>query len=127
MHPKHRIWLETRAISQRLGYDTYDYLPGDEAAYPFVFIGEQFKQSARDSKDSDLNRTQVTVHVWHDNPRQRGTLTHMMDQIETNARAVKNLSGLTVEVLEADDQVIPDNSTGKDLMHGILEINYEYY
>lgn len=127
MHPKHIIWLEIKAISERLGYDTYDYLPGEEAAYPFVFIGEQFKQSNADSKESRENATQVTVHVYHDDPSQRGTLTSMMEQIEMRVWPLKNINGLPVDVEGTDDQVIPDNTTGADLMHGILEIDINYY
>ena len=65
-----------------LGYEVYDYLPSMEVGYPFVFIGEQFKQNERIHKDYLNARTQVTVHVWHNYPRKRGELSGMMDSIE---------------------------------------------
>lgn len=101
-------------------YTTYDYIPKD-VKMPFVFIGEQFNQMDRLQKDYLNGRTQVTVHVWHDDYKKRGTLSTMLGNIE---QAVRNK--YKANLVEANTQILADNSTGVDLLHGIVEFNIKY-
>ncbi len=107
--------------SVELGYDTYDYLPDERVDYPFVFIGEQFKQDERIHKDSLNGRTQITVHVWHNDYKKRGYLSNMMTELE---HAVRNKFGM--RLLQSDTRIIVDSSTGSDLLHGIIDFNIKY-
>lgn len=95
-------------------------MPGN-VPYPFVFVGEQLKQDVLIHKDYRNGETQVTVHVWHDNHKKRGTLSTMASNIET---AVKEKYGY--RVIEANFQMLPNSSTGADLLHGIVEFNIKY-
>lgn len=97
------------------GEMVYDYLPGD-ADYPFVFIGEQFSHNERWHKDNLDKQTQVTVHIYHNNWRQRGTVTKMMFDIE---KSIIKEFGINGELITT--QLLPDNSTGTSLMHATLE------
>lgn len=119
--PQEQIWINLRTLSAGLGYVTYDYLPDERASYPFVFIGEQFKQDVREHKDYLNGQTQVTVHVWHNDWKQRGTVMDMMAEIEQKVRERYRFN-----VLGVDTQVLTDNSTGSDLLHGILEVEIKY-
>jgi hypothetical protein len=118
--PQLRIWIDVRVLCSSLGYDVYDYLPGD-VNYPFVFIGNSFKQDERIQKDYLNGQTQVVVHVWHDDYKKRGTLSTMLGAIETAVRGKYKH-----DLAEANTQVIADNSTGADLLHGIIEFNIKY-
>lgn len=108
-------------ISVGLGYDTYDYLPDERTNYPFVFIGEQFKQDDRIHKDSLNGRTQITVHVWHNDYKKRGDLSNMMNQIEQKVRKKYEM-----RLLQANMQIIVDRSTGTDLLHGMIDLDIKY-
>lgn len=119
--PQQQIWTDIRMKCVSLGYEVYDYLPSMEVGYPFVFIGEQFKQNERIHKDYLNARTQVTVHVWHNNPRKRGELSGMMDSIEGIVRL-----DYKSRLKEANTQIIGDNTTGTDLLHGVLDFNITY-
>lgn len=107
--------------SVELGYDTYDYLPDHRADYPFVFIGEQFKVDTWRHKDHLNGQTQVTVHVWHNDWRRRGTVADMMAEIELAVRELYRFN-----VLGVNTQMLTDNSTGSDLLHGVLEIEIKF-
>ena len=72
-------------------------------------------------KDYLNGRTQVTVHVWHDDYKKRGTLSTMLGNIEQSVRD-KYKSNL----IEANTQILSDNSTGASLLHGIVEFNIKY-
>lgn len=120
MTPEQKIFTKIRMLCVDLGYDVYDYLPGD-VDYPFVFIGEQFKQDERINKDKLNKSTQVTVHLYHNNYRQRGTFTTMMNNIERAIRSEYRHCGELI-----DTQILFDNSTNTPLLHGILETNINY-
>lgn len=122
MTPQRRIWIDVRMISVELygAYCVYDYIPKD-VKMPFIFIGEQFNQMDRLQKDYLNGRTQVTVHVWHDDYKKRGTLSTMLGNIEQSVRD-KYKSNL----IEANTQILADNSTGASLLHGIVEFNIKY-
>lgn len=104
-----------------LGYDVYDYMPDSRASYPFVFIGEQFQQDNRKQKDYLNGRTQVTVHVWHNDPYKRGSFVRMMDNIETKVRR-----HYKADLANVTSQKLNDNSTSQDLLHGVLEFDINF-
>jgi len=120
MSPDQQIYSRVYSLILGLGYDTYSYLPGD-VVYPFVHIGEQFKQNERLHKDRLNAQTQLTVHVWGNDWRRRGDITKMMYAIE---RAIVKEFGVRGE--DISTQLITDNSTNTPLMHGIVDINITY-
>ena len=114
--PEQRIYTAIRRICKELGYSVYDYLPDSKAGFPFVVLGEQFSQNIREHKSHLNKRTQVTVHFWHNDWRKRGSLTKMMRDVELGI-----ISEFKVNGEDISTQILPDNSTGSDLYHGILE------
>ena len=52
-------------------YDTF--LPPDGTPYPFVYLADS-QQNDQNTKSEVIGRVSKTFHVWHDNPRQRGTV-----------------------------------------------------
>ena len=112
-----------RLASETLyGDSVYDYNPPEGTAYPFIRVAEQFKQNRRLHKNNLNGDTQITLHFWHDNVRQRGTLTKMMSDVEN---AVINQYGVRGE--DINMRVMDDNTTSVTLLHGILEINIKRY
>lgn len=97
-----------------LGYRVYDVNP-EEVEYPYVVMGEQFKQNYREHKDGIYQQTQVSLHVWHNNPRQRGTFTSMIDRIELGIIDRFGVNGEDITV-----QVIGDPED-RNLLHGIID------
>ena len=114
--PEQKIYTQIRRICDELRYSTYDYLPDSKAEYPFVVLGEQFSQNIREHKDYLNKRTQITVHFWHNDWRKRGSLTKMMRNVELGIIREFKVNGEDISM-----QILPDSSTGSDLLHGILE------
>ena len=114
--PEQKVYGQLRkSIATELGYSVYDYLPSS-AEYPFVVLGEQFSQSVRTNKDRRNKDIQTTIHVWHNDWRQRGTVSAMLREIELAVIRDYGVDGENISI-----QIITDNSTGSDLLHGILE------
>lgn len=124
MNPEQRIFTAIRTLCVELfgNEKVYDYTPPERAGYPFVHIGEQSKQNIRMHKRHLSGDTQVLIHFWHNNERQRGTFTKMMDDVET---ALIERYGVDGE--QINTQVLKDNSTAVTLLHGVMEINIKNY
>lgn len=116
--PLQGVYTRLRKLCVDTGYDTYDYRPG-EVAYPFIFLGEQFKQNERLSKDGLTPRTQITVHVWHNNQKKRGTFTSILEDIENGIIREFGVRGEDIRVNVLDD---PEDSS---LIHGVVEVNIQ--
>ena len=115
--PEQKVYTQLRyAVEEELGYSVYSYLPDSKAEYPFVVLGEQFSQSVRTNKDRRNKDVQTTIHVWHNDWRQRGTVSKMLREIELAIIREYGVDGEDIAI-----QINPDNSTGSDLLHGILE------
>ena len=87
MDPQQELFtkLLTEIKALELGYDVYDgFLPPDGTPYPFVYLADS-------QLIDDANKTAVfgsvhqTIHVWHNNPRQRGTVSKMLLAIKLHA------------------------------------------
>ena len=102
--------------------EVFDYIPPEDTPYPFIRVGEVFKQNRRNHKQDLDGDIQVSLHFWHDSVYERGTLTKMMHDAEI---AIIDKFGVRGE--EINSRVMEDTTTSITLLHGILEINIKRY
>lgn len=83
---------------QKSGYDVYDgFLPPDGTPYPFVYLADS-QQTDDANKTAVFGNVYQTIHVWHNNPRQRGTVSKMLLAIKSACRRLdhtENLHGMS--------------------------------
>lgn len=121
--PEQAIHDAIFAISLQLGYQTYNYRPGNETIYPFVFVGEIFEQSRR-TKSNLFGDYQVTVHIYANDPkRDRMKVTTMQNNIKHAFYQLKRVNSYQVIPKRHNGQIITENSTGSSFIHGILELD----
>ena len=103
------------------GYTVYDgVLPPDGTPYPFVYMGD-FRQADREHKNAVTGIVYPTIHLWHNNPRQRGTVSRMLSDIKAVCRSIDHTSNFAWLIRSVNSQIIPDNTTKTPLLHGVVE------
>jgi len=122
--PQQQIFDAVFLLSLNLGYHTYDFLPPKGAAYPFVYVGEQFDQDSQ-TKTSVYGRVQQTVHVFH-TVRNRRDVTDMMDAIKAECRKLKRTENFHVTVKNITSQIQNETAGTEQLKHGIIEIDFQF-
>lgn len=109
-----------RELVERYPGMVYDgELPGPETEYPFIYLGE-FNQTDRETKSVILGSIPVTVHVWHDRPDQRGTVSGLNMAVKSALRSAVHRD-YSFLVRNVKSRIIPDNTTKVPLVHGIVE------
>ena len=108
------------------GYDVYDgALPPEDTPYPFVYLADS-------QQIDDANKTAVfgsvyqTIHVWHNNPKQRGTVSAMLLAIKDVCRKVEYTKNFAWYVANVDQRILADDTTKTPLLHGILDIEFRF-
>ena len=77
MDPQQELFTKLLTEIKALGYDVYDgFLPPDGTPYPFVYLADS-QQTDDANKTAVFGNVYQTIHVWHNNPRQRGTVSKM--------------------------------------------------
>mgnify|MGYP002574230571 CR=1 FL=1 len=122
--PDQLLHDEMYRISCELGYNTYTYLPPDDAAYPFVVMGET-TVLPQATKSQLIGRLSSTVHVWG-RVDDRKTLSDMAGQLMSSFFAIKNIGGkqFSAEINQSSIDSNRDNSTDEVLYHFII---YTYF
>ena len=121
MSPEQRIRIRTRVLLENLGYPVFNYLPSGERGFPLLHLGEQFKQNERLHIDKLNGRTQLTVHVWHNDVRQEGTVMGITYQVEQMFLKEFGIKGEDIST-----EIVVDDSTDSRLLHGIINVNIQY-
>lgn len=104
------------------GYTVYDgVLPPENTPYPLVYMGD-FRQADREHKAAVTGIVYPTIHLWHNNVRQRGTVSRMLLDIKTVCRSIARTSNFAWVIRNVNSQIIPDNTTKTPLLHGIVEL-----
>lgn len=124
MSPEQRIYTAIRKICADIVGETnlYDKLPGDNAPYPFIQIGDQFSQSVRENKDHLDKDTQVIIHIWHDNYAERGVVSGIIHQLE---KAIERTFGPDGEIYNSSiipHRITNTSATNRMLLHGIVDV-----
>lgn len=126
MDPQQELFTKLLTEIKALGYDVYDgFLPPNGTPYPFVYLADS-------QLIDDANKTAVfgsvhqTIHVWHNNPRQRGTVSKMLLAIKNVCRKLDHTENFAWNVRNVNQRILPDTTTKQPLLHGLLEIEFSF-
>ena len=79
MDPQQELFSELLLKMKELGYDVYDtFLPPKGTPYPFIYLADS-QQTDTPNKTAVFGNVSQTIHIWHNNPRQRGTVSKMLE------------------------------------------------
>lgn len=124
MEPQQQLFTRLRKALPELGYDVYDGdLPPDGVPYPFIYLGEnETIDSLR--KDAVQGTVYQTIHVYSNDIRRRGTMSHILFAVKTVLRQIEADGGWCME--SCNTQIMPDTTTSEPLLHGIIEAGFKF-
>lgn len=130
MDPQQELFSALRkALVEEFGEGTiYDsVMPPENTPYPFVYLADAI-QTDMDLKGAVIGEVSITVHVWHDDPKARGTVSDMMLRIKKRAREIERTKDRSWMIRNnlTSQRIIADTTTKAPLLHGIVSLNYYF-
>ena len=108
------------------GVGVYDTdLPPEDTPYPFVYLAD-CSESDQATKNEIIGETNLTLKVWHDNIRQRGTVSGILADIKKICRSIEHTAHYAWNMQRPTQRITPDNTTKQPLLMGILEVGYKF-
>jgi hypothetical protein len=124
--PQQELFTTLKLSLKAKGLSVFDgVLPPDDTPYPFVYLGDS-QQIDDANKSAVFGNVHQTIHIWHNNPKQRGTVSEMMLTIKTVCRQILHTKNFAWSVRNINQRILPDNSTDTPLMHGVLEVEFYF-
>lgn len=121
-----RLLVDMKTYFEEQGYGVYDgNLPPENTPYPFVYMGD-FRQSDMDTKSQTIGSVFPTIHVWHNDPMQRGTVSAMLLAICSICRRVKNTDNFSWLMCDVTQNINHDDTTKQLLLHGTFEAEFKF-
>lgn len=118
------LFDEIFAISQSLGYDTYDYKPVNEVAYPFVEI--ESSQTVHLVNKTDVKgNVIVSLSVWGLH-KKRKQVSEMASELFDRARRVESTDGYSwaINYGASDIQMLEDTTTNTPLKRALINLEF---
>jgi hypothetical protein len=115
------------ALQSAFGKDSvYDgALPPEGTAYPFVYLGDS-QLADEPNKSAVFGLVSQTVHIWHDDPGKRGTVSKMALGVKEEARRITETGNFGWLLRSASQQILPDNTTKTPLIHCVITLEYRF-
>lgn len=124
--PQQEIFSAIKLGLEALGYGVYDgVLPPEDTPYPFIYLGEN-PETDRDCKNATYGNVSQTIHIWHDNIKQRGTVSSMIFAAKMLCKSIEHTAHYSWSTQGMTSRIIPDNTTKSPLLHGVLEVDFNY-
>lgn len=124
--PQQELFTILKLNIEELGYDVYDGgLPPDGTPYPFIYLGD-CQQDDTVLKNAICGNVYQTIHIWSNNPNNRGTVSAMLSSVKNICRQIEHTDNYSWLITNINQRIIADNTTNKPLLHGILEVDYKY-
>lgn len=113
-------------LKKKYPNDVYDtFLPPDNTPYPFIYVGNS--QLVDDTnKSAVFGNVHQTIHVFHNNPKQRGTVSKMLLDIKNVSRALEHTTNFSWFLRKVSQDIKPDTSTSTPLLHGVLSLEFKF-
>lgn len=126
MDPQQELFTELLLQLKKKGYDVYDtFLPDESAPYPFIYLADS-QQTDDANKTAVFGNVYQTIHVWHNNPKQRGTVSQMLLDIKETCRKLQQTKNFGWDLRNVDQRILPDTTTKQPLLHGLLEVEFKF-
>lgn len=126
LDPQQELFARLRVDVEALGKAVYDgFLPPENTPYPFVYLGD-CNQTDEMLKGAVIGNVSLTIHVWHNNPKQRGTVSAMLLEIKNVCRQIERTNNFAWDLRNITQRIIPDNTTKTPLLHGVIEAEYKF-
>ena len=126
MDPQQELFTIFKLELEKLGYDVYDgFLPPKNTPYPFIYLADS-KGTDEANKTAVFGNVLQIVHVWHNNPKQRGTVSKMLLAIKSVARKINKTDNFSWFVMDVEQRILADTITSTPLMHGVLELKFKF-
>lgn len=122
--PYQEIFEKIIELSNESGYETFDYLPDESQAYPFVYVGYQ-QNIDRITKTRFLGKTHIQLDVYAEHNR-RFEVSRILNDLLNVIQHHRKTAHFTYTVVNSESQLIGDNTTDIPLIHGILELEIQY-
>lgn len=108
--------------------NAYDgQLPPRGTTYPFYYIADT-RQQYGSAKSHDYGYVTLIVHIWHNDEKQRGTVSEMMQNVMTKAGQLDETTNFKWSLIrnETEQQILADNTTQPPLIHGWSSLRFSY-
>lgn len=127
MHdPQQELFTRLLLDLKAKGFDVHDgALPPDGTPYPFVYLGD-VQQNDIEKKNAIVGNVHATIHVWHNKPTRRGTVSGMMLDIKKICRIIDKTDSFAWFVSNVNQNIITDTTTKTPLLHGVLEVEFKF-
>lgn len=124
--PQQELFTALKLSLEKQGLDVFDsVLPPEDTPYPFVYLGD-CQQVDDANKNAVFGNVYQTIHVWHNNPKQRGTVSEILLKIKTVCRELEHTPNFMFMLTNASQQIISDTTTKTPLLHGVLEVEWKF-
>lgn len=126
MDEQQTLFTALRMALEDKGLSVYDgNLPPDGTPYPFCYIADTEQEETMTKRTKGGTGTiKQTVHVWHDNSRQRGTMSRVAAEVMEVCRDIEDTTAYTLRSLS--QTILADNTTAEPLMHAVITAEYYY-
>lgn len=126
MDPQQELFSALLSELKKLGYDVYDgFLPPKKTSYPFIYIADN-QQIDEENKTAVFGRVIQSIHVWHNSPKKRGTVSKMLLDCKTVCRKLEKTNNFSWFVSSVSQRILHDNTTSQPLLHGILSVEFSF-
>ena len=114
--PQQELFTAYKLSLEEKGYAVYDGgLPPEGTPYPFIYLGD-FRQSDQMYKNAVTGTVYPTIHIWHNNPRQRGTVSQMLLDIKWVIYSLSKTDNFSWLVQAVNTHILPDDTTKTPLL-----------
>lgn len=122
MTPNHELFRLIYQMAEKRE-KTFDFLPEAGTQYPFIYIGEN---SAQEARNRDLFGTvSQTVHIYA-KTSQRATLDDISAYLETMVKLISGKWEYHLQHTTTNKQIIPDNTDVQPLLHVVLDFAFNF-
>lgn len=126
MDPQQELFAELLTKLREWGYDVYDgALPPENTPYPFVYLADS-QQIDEANKTAVFGSVYQTIHIWHNEPKQRGTVSTMLLRIKDICRKIEHTKNFAWYVANVNQRIVTDTTTKEPLMHGLLDVEFRF-
>lgn len=120
-------WLLTTLRKSYPGIVFDTILPPDKTPYPFIYLQSPFEIEDFRMKGAYFGQTEISIDVWHSDPKQRGTVDSLLFAIRQLARGLDKTKSYSWCLSECSLEYRPDTSTSQPLFRGTLSLSFKHY